>query len=361
MAKTYNNLYPQIYSFESLYSGYLKARKGKRHGREVQVFELDLEGNLIQLQNELIWSMYKTGEYRRFIVNEPKEREVAALPFRDRVVQHSLVSVIEQIWERRFIHDSYACRPGRGTHKGADRAQQMLREVQRKHGKVFVLKADIAKYFYSIDHGILKKLVRRRVCCKKTLGLIDSIIDSTAAPGDLAPAGVPIGNLTSQLFANVYLNELDEYVKHTLRERYYIRYMDDFCVVHHEKDHLQKIRKDIEDFLWSQLRLKTNAKTQVFPLGDKHGRALDFLGYRIWTTHRKLRKSSISRITKKLRSFQRKYAAGLVDMKRIQQSIKSWVAHASHASTYRLRKKLLWSHAFIRSQPQSETKQKAAM
>lgn len=346
MAKTYNNLFDKIYDFEALYNGYLKARKGKRDRREVQLFELDLEGNLIQLQNELIWGMYKTGDYRRFIINEPKERLVAALPFRDRVVQHALVAVIEPLWECRFIHDSYACRPGRGTHKGADRAQQMLQAVKRKHGQVFVLKADVSKYFYSIDHGIIKKLVRKRVACKKTLQLIDNIIDSTAEDGELNPVGLPIGNLTSQLFANVYLHELDEYVKHTLREKYYMRYMDDFCVVHHDKEHLHRIRKDIEDFLWNELRLKTNAKTQVFPLGNKYGRALDFLGYRIWTTHRKLRKSSISRICKKLRSFQRKYAAGKVTMQKVRESIKSWVAHASHANTYRLRKKLLWSFAF---------------
>jgi RNA-directed DNA polymerase len=348
MAKTYNNLYPEIYSFENLHAAYLRARRGKRDRVEVQRFELDLEGNLIQLQNELIWGQYKTGAYRKFIVTEPKERVVAALPFRDRVVQHAIVGVIEPIWECRFIADSYACRPGKGTHKGADRAQAMLRKVKREHGHVFVLKADIAKFFYSIDHGVIKALVRRRVACKRTLLLIDSIIDSTASPGDPHPVGLPIGNLTSQLFANIYLHELDELVKHGLREKLYIRYMDDFCVVHHDKDHLRRVRAHIEQFLWQRLRLKTNAKTQIFPVGVRHGRAMDFLGYRIWTTHRRIRKSSISRINRTLKKMRRLYSQGKVSMEKIGESVKSWIAHASHAESFGLRKKLLGGFSFTR-------------
>lgn len=346
MAKTYNGLYPSIYSFESLHAAYLRARRGKRTRAEVQRFELDLEGNLIQLQNELIWGTYRTGKYRQFTVQEPKERIVAALPFRDRVVQHSLVEVIDPIWERRFIAESYACRVGRGTHKGADRTQVMLRKVKREHGAVLVLKADIAKFFYSIDHGILKTLVRRRIACKNTLVLIDAIIDSTVKEG--IHVGIPIGNLTSQLFANVYLHELDEFVKHGLREKQYCRYMDDFIIVHHDKAHLQQARVQIEQFLWDRLRLKTNAKTQVFPVGVFHGRALDFLGYRIWTTHRKLRKSSIQRITQTMKKLQRLYADGRVTLGRVRQSLISWLGHAQHAETHGLQAKLLDSFVFKR-------------
>lgn len=346
MAKTYNGLYPAIYSFESLHAAYLRARRGKRNRAEVQRFEHDLEGNLIQLQNELIWGTYRTGKYRQFTVQEPKERIVAALPFRDRVVQHSLVEVIDPIWERRFIAESYACRVGRGTHKGADRAQVMLRKVKREHGAVLVMKADIAKFFYSIDHGILKTLVRRRIACKKTLVLIDAIIDSTVRDG--IHVGIPIGNLTSQLFANVYLHELDEFVKHGLREKQYARYMDDFIIVHHDKAHLQQARVLIEQFLWDRLRLKTNAKTQVFPVGIFHGRALDFLGYRIWTTHRKLRKSSIQRITQTMKKLQRLYADGRVTLGRVRQSLISWLGHARHAETRGLQGKLLDSFVFKR-------------
>jgi len=350
MAKTYNNLFPQIYDFEALHAAYLRARAGKRKSLEVQRFELDLDGNLIALQNELMWDQYKIGSYYQFSVFEPKERQVAALPFRDRVVQHALMAVIEPIWERRFISDSYACRPGRGTHRGADCVQAMLRKVKREHGKVSVFKADISKYFRSIDHEVLRVLLRKRIACKRTLALMDHIIDSAnTLDGHSFGVGLPIGNLTSQLCANVYLHELDEFVKHALHERHYARYMDDFIIIHHDKAHLQRLRVLVEEFLFRHLRLKTNRKTQVFPLGMAHGRALDFLGYRIWTTHRRIRKSSIRRITRTLKKLQKQFAEGLVDWPRVSQSVQSWVAHCLHADAFGLRCKLLAAIIFKRS------------
>lgn len=350
MAKTYNNIFPKIYDFELLHAAYLRARAGKRDRLEVQAFEVNLEGNLIQLQNELIWGQYQIGAYRPFKVYEPKERQVAALPFRDRVVQHALVAAIEPIWERRFIADSYACRPGRGTHRGADRAQAMLRRVKREHGRVAVFKADIAKYFQSIDHGVLKQLLRKRIACRQTLDLLDHVIDSANSLHATFGVGLPIGNLTSQLCANIYLHELDEFVKHGLLEKHYVRYMDDFIVVHHDKAHLQRVRAQVEAFLAQHLRLRTNHKTEVFPVALLRGRALDFLGYRIWTTHRRLRKSSIARITHTLRRLKRHYADGRVGWPRVMQSIKSWLAHAGHANSLGLRTRLLGQFVFKRNE-----------
>ena len=210
MAKTYNNLLPAIYDYGALYAAYKRARRGKRHTAEVVRFEAHLEENLIQLQNELVWGQYRTGPYRHFHVFEPKKRLVAALPFRDRVAQHAMIAAIEPIWEARFHHDSYACRPGKGTHHGADRVQAMLRRVKRKHGRVYALKADVAKYFPSVDHAVLKGLLAKRIACQPTLDLLHEVIDSWEdGPG----CGIPIGNLTSQLFANIYLHELDRYAK----------------------------------------------------------------------------------------------------------------------------------------------------
>lgn len=348
MAKSYRHLYEKIYDFENLYNAYLKARRGKRDRPEVQRFEQDLEGNLIQLQNELIWGSYRTGRYRLFKVYEPKERQVAALPFRDRVVQHALVGVIEPIWESRFISDSYACRPLKGTHAGADRVESMLRKVKREHGSVCVFKADIAKYFFSIDHDILKGLIRRYIKCRRTLALINGIIDSCAVPGDARPSGLPIGNLTSQLCANIYLHALDEFVKYDVGERFYVRYMDDFCVIHHDKEYLHRLRLVVEKYLWDRLRLRTNAKTQVFPVTEWPGRPLDFLGYRIWPTHRKLRKSSIRRISRTMLRLQKLYAKGVITIDRVGQSVMSWIGHAKHAETHGLREKILGRFAFTR-------------
>lgn len=348
MAQTYTNLYAQIYDFEALHAAYKRARLGKRRRMAVMRFEQDLEGELIQLQNELIWGEYRTGRYHRFHIYEPKAREVAALPFRDRVLQHSLVAAIEPIWERRFIADSYACRPGRGMHRGADRAQAMLRRVLREHGQVYALKADISKYFASIDHGVLRQLLRRHIACPRTLALCDQIIASSAAPDDLAPRGLPIGNLTSQLWANVYLHELDRFAKHTLKLTNYIRYMDDFVVIHHDKAALHDIRAQIEAFLWDQLRLRTNAKTQIFPVSAKNGRGLDFLGYHMWPTHRRLRKSSVRRIVRTLKKARRLYAEGAIELEQVRASVQSWVAHASGANAYGLRSRLLSSFVFQR-------------
>lgn len=342
MAKTYKNIYPRVYDFEALYQAYRRARRGKRQHAEVLRFERNLEGELIQLQNELIWGEYETGPYRRFYVFEPKKRLVAALPFRDRVVQHALVAQIEPIWEARFINHSYACRPGRGMHAGADTAQRWLREVKRKHGHVYALKADIAGYFANIDHDMLYNLLARRIACRPTLRLIAAILD-TWQPG------LPIGNLTSQLWANVYLHALDEHVKHDLREHRYMRYMDDWLIVHHDKAHLHALRDHLEQWLWRNLRLRLNNKTQVFPVGAHHGRALDFLGYRIWTTHRKIRKDSVKRMTRRLRHMQRQYAAGRIDLADIHLRIASWLGHVSHADSYRIRRKLLSRTAFIRT------------
>lgn len=338
MAKTYNNLFPSIYDFESLHAAYLRARKGKREHSDVLIFSLNLESNLIELQNELIWGSYQTGNYKKFYVYEPKQRLVAALPFRDRVIQHSIVAAIEPIWERRFIFDSYACRPGKGTHAGANRAQEYLRSVKRQYGRIYALKADISKYFPSIDHAVIKQLLSKRIACKRTLELMFGIIDSWEdSPG----RGLPIGNLTSQLMANIYLHELDEFVKCTLRERYYIRYMDDFIIVHHDKAYLHRQRAIIEDYLSDSLRLKTNRKTQVFPVGMRRGRALDFLGYRIWPTHRRLRVGSVRRMRTKLRAFVAAMKRGVFDSALAQATIRSWVAHTMHADAYRIRMKLL--------------------
>jgi RNA-directed DNA polymerase len=348
MAKTYNNLYSRILDFETLYAAYLRARKGKRYTPEALRFGANLEENLIQLQNELIWRTYQTGPYHLFEIYEPKKRTVAALPFRDRVLQHALISVIEPIWESRFIHDSYACRAGKGVHAGADRAQAFLRQVKRQHGQVSAFKADIAKYFPSIDHTILRQLLRKRIACRDTLALLDGIIASTADPADPRPHGIPIGNLTSQLFANIYLHALDEFVKHDLRERHYIRYMDDFVVVHHDKEHLHRLRRTVEAFLWDHLRLRTNQKTQVFPVCPIAGRPLDFLGYRIWPTHRKLRRDSVKRMRQRMKQMASSYSIGKTSIAEIRQRLTSWIAHAAHANTFRLRTRLLAATTFTK-------------
>ena len=348
MARTAKHLFDQIASFDALEAAYRRARRGKRDRAEVQRFERDLEGELIQLQNELLWGTYRLSPYRLFRVFEPKERLIAALPFRDRVVQHALVAVIEPLWERRFIAHSYACRPGRGLHRAVATTQGWLRHLSRDGQRVYALKGDIAQYFPSIDHGLLKALLRRRIACPRTLALCDLIIDASPSVSGLAAQGLPIGNLTSQLWANVYLDALDRFVKHEVRARYYARYMDDFILLATDKDTLHRARGQIETFLWEQLRLRTNRKTQVFPLGRVHGRGLAFVGFRLWPSHRLLTRASVVRIRRNLKRLADYYRQGLVSLTRVQQGITSWIAHAQHAQTWGLRQKLLGELPVIR-------------
>lgn len=355
MAKTFRNLYPQIYDFENLERAYQLARRGKRQRPPVLRFEYDRDSNLIDIQNHLIWGTWQTGQYRHFTLHEPVYRQGASLPFRDRVMHHALVAVLEPCFLPRMITHTYACIAGRGTHRGADKAQAMLRRVQRDHGRVYVLKSDISKYFYNINHDILRRILRKRIACKPTLRLLDEIIGSFAWAGERHnPRGIPLGNLTSQLFANIYLGEMDLFVKHQLRERHYARYMDDSVIVHHDKQHLHRIRKEIDVFLHDHLALQTNRKTQVFPVTPSRGRALDFLGYRIWTTHRKLRKNSITRIKRSLKRLQKAYAVGDATLEDIRPVVHSWLAHARHANSRALQRAVLGRFAFVRGGQRSD-------
>lgn len=347
--KTYNNLYPRIYDFENLYSAFLKARRNKRYRPEVLKFTAKLEENLIEIQNELIWKTYRTGRYRSFFVYEPKQRLVMALPFRDRIVHHALCNIIEPIFDRTFIFDSYACRHDKGTHAGADRLTSFLRRAHRVWPKVYCLKADIRQYFPSITHSILLSLIERKIQCGDTLRLIIEIINSTADPDDPNPVGIPIGNLTSQLAANIYLNELDRFVKHDLRMKFYIRYLDDFVVLLDDKRGLWRVRQEIGDFLRGCLRLKFNPKTDIFPASG----GIDFLGYRIWPTHRLLRKSSAKRMRNKLKSFEKQWREGTITLDEIRQSIASWIGHTRHCDAYFLRRALFNHFRLVKLWPKS--------
>lgn len=335
--KTYPNLYPRVYDFENLYKAYLKARRGKRFREEVLEFTANLEENLITIQNELIWKTYRTGKYRQFYVYEPKVRLVLALPFKDRIVHHALCSVIEPIFEKAFIYDSYACRVGKGTHPGVDRLTGFLRRAQRIWERPYCLKADIAQYFPTVDHKILLSLYRKKIRCPDILWLLTEIINSTADADDPNPRGLPIGNLTSQLSANIYLNELDHFCKEVLRLRFYVRYMDDFVILHGDKRKLRLIKNEIQVFLNDRLRLEYNGKTAIFPISQ----GINFLGYRIWPTHRLLRKNSIKRMRQKLKGFEKGYAAGRVDRKEVEASLRSWLGHCQHCDSYNLRRRLL--------------------
>jgi retron-type reverse transcriptase len=356
--KRIKNMYEKIYDFENLYQAYLEARKNKRYRDEVLKFTANLEENLIQIQNELIYKTYKVGRYREFFVYEPKKRLIMALPFKDRVVQWAIYRQLNPILDKRFIYDSYACRKGKGTHKAADRLQYWLRKVNRKPQKYYYLKLDISKYFYRIDHEVLMNILKRKIADKDLLWLLDVIINSEdtkfGLPLDadldnfegerLSDVGMPIGNLTSQLFANLYLNELDQYAKHKLKLRYYIRYMDDIIILHHDKKFLHAVKDDIENFLNEKLKLNLNRKTAIRPINC----GIEFVGFRIWPTHRKLKKKTALKMKRRLKYLQKAYARGEVSFDEVNASIQSYFGLLEHCNSYNLRKKLCQTFVFTK-------------
>lgn len=342
---TYKGLYPRIYDFQILYKAYLRSRRGRRYNHQVLVFTNNLEGELIQLQNDLIWKTYHTGRYILFYVYDPKTRSAAALPFRDRVLQHALCAIIEPLFDRKFIFDSYACRVNKGTHAGVKRVTEFLTRASNKWENPYCLKADIRKFFASIKQNTLLSIIKRTIACEDTLWLINDILTSWANSDDLDPRGLPLGNLTSQLWANVYLDQLDHYVKEVLQVPFYVRYMDDFIIIDGDKTKLWYLKREIEDFLDEKLGLHFNNKTSIFPVS--HG--VDFLGYRIWKDHKLLRKRSTKRIRRALKRLKRDYGEGKVTAERINSTVQSWLGHANHADSYRFRQKLFSELTFCKT------------
>ncbi|MBI4677871.1 MAG: group II intron reverse transcriptase domain-containing protein [Elusimicrobia bacterium] len=306
-----------------------KARRGKRSRPDVAGFEFQVEREVLTLQRELLDGRYEPGPSRVFEVCESKKRLISAVPYRDRVVHHAICNVIEPVFERGFIHDSYANRKGKGTHKALARLTHFCR------GADYALKCDVVKYFESVDREILLGLLGRRIADASTLGLLSKIIG--LEQGRPSGRGIPIGNLTSQLFANIYLDEFDHFVKERLGVRRYLRYVDDFVLLHDDKARLHEARAAMEAHL-ATLGLKLHpGKTQVFPVA----RGVPFLGFRVFRTHRLIRKTSFFHFRRKLRRNIAQWRAGLLAAGRFKACAAGWVAHASWGDTWGLRRNLL--------------------
>lgn len=339
--KTFKNLYPQVYAFNNLLLAARKARLGKRKQYNVARFNFFLEQNLLQLQKELNEKTYTPGRYDTFTIFEPKKRMISAAPYRDRVVHHALCNVIEPLIERTFIADSYANRKGKGTHRALDRYKTFAKRNR------YVLKCDIKDYFPSIDHELLKGFIQRKIACENTLWLIDRIIANSnpqkavyhVFPGDdlftndERRKGLPIGNLTSQFFANVYLNPLDHFIKEQLQCKYYIRYVDDFVVFGGDKRKLYEILHEIKSYL-QQLRLKVHDnKSRVFPVNT----GIPFLGHVMFPDYSLLKGDNVKRQKKRIGRRMELLKNGKMRLEQFSQGMKSWGAHARYSRTYHLR------------------------
>ena len=346
MTRKADALFSGIASFAALEAAARRAAQGKRRKPGVAAFLARLEREALCLERELLAGTWRPGRYVEISVRDPKPRKVSAAPFRDRVVHHALCAVIEPIFERGFVFDSYANRRGKGTHRSVVRYERF----RNRFGAV--LRCDVFRYFPAIDHEILKADVRRRVRCERTLRLADAIIDGSNPqepvhrhyPGDdlLTPLerrrGLPIGNLTSQLFANVYLDGLDHFVKEVLRAKGYLRYVDDFALFHDDPAVLAGWLARIKTYL-ARRRLSLHPrKTYVAPTAEP----ATFLGYVLLPDgRRRLPEANVRRFGNRLRSMRDRVRAGTMVPDEARPRVASWVAHARHANTRRLRRALL--------------------
>lgn len=360
MAITYRNLWPQVISWENLLAAWHRCRRHKRYRAEAVRFDFAWESHLLQLQRELTDGTYQPGGYRNFYVLEPKRRKISAAPFRDRIVHHAVVGVLEPLYERRFLYDSYACRKGKGTHRAIDRAQDYLRKHQ------FFLKTDIVRFFPNVDHQILFDLLSRKIADERLLALIRQILQSGDGvlrdeatpgyfPGDdlfavLRPTGLPIGNLTSQFFANVLLDPVDHFVKEELRIPGYVRYADDLVLFADDKSRLWEAHGLLQErFATLRLRLHEH-KTQLRP-GTT---SLKFLGFVLRRTDRRLQQTGIRRFNLRLRWLRREFREGRIDFPEIQQSLQAWQAHIRDANSGGIRKALWRRVRFARRRNKSQ-------
>jgi len=346
--KSYKNLYENIFSHETLFLAYKKARKGKTLKNYVIEFEKDLNKNLMDLHNELKNQTYKPKPLETFILRDPKTRTISKSDFRDRIIHHAIVNILEPIFEKIFIYDSCANRKGKGNLFALKRFNIFKRKVS-ENGKIilnkfndnnyvygYCLKCDIKHYFQEVNHEILIKIIKKKIADEKVIWLIERILNNYS---NKRGSGMPLGNLTSQFFANIYLNELDYFIKHKLKAKYYLRYVDDFVILHEFKEQLEKWKEQIQTFLEENLKIELHKdKSKIIPLS----RGIDFVGFRNFYYFRLLRKRNIRKIRAKIKEYEK----GEMDFNAFYESFQGWNAYARWADSYKLREELFERMAF---------------
>jgi len=327
--KRHGDLYRQITSYDNLLLAHLNARRGKTGTFEVQTVDKQPMKYLKELQRLLISKQFTTSPYERFLIHEPKEREISKLPyFPDRIVQHAVMNIMGPLWDKAFISDVYSAIPGRGIHAGLTRLRHFL---ANKHGTRYCLQFDISKFYPFVDQDILMKLVERKIKCPDTLWLLQNIIRSPESD-----KGIPIGNYLSQYFANIYLNWFDHWLKETLKARYYIRYADDGVILDGNKRRLNAIHKAIAAYFKNNLELSLNPKTQIYPVDV---RGIDFLGYRTFREYTLLRKRSVRSFKDTLAAIKAQWPD--VEPQHVVSTIMARVGWINHCNGHNLTEKYL--------------------
>jgi len=331
--KRHGSLWSKITDLNNIYLAYKKAKKGKNWQNTISRFDDDLDENIFNIRDSLVEKTFTTSPYIEKTIYEPKQRIIYKLPFNpDRVVQHALMNVLEPIWNSLFIHDSYSCRIGKGIHAASRRTMDFIRATGPGS---YCLKMDIRKFYPSIDHDILYEIVQRKIKCPDTLWLLEDIIYSI--PGG---KNVPIGNYTSQWLGNLYMNELDQYLKHEHKIRHYIRYCDDFILLHQDKKFLGQMAEGIESFLDEKLALKLS-KNDIFPVRQ----GIDFLGYRHFPDHILVRKTTAKRIKRRMQELPRQLARCEITADQYRSSIASTNGWLLWANSHNFKQSLGLAHA----------------
>lgn len=329
------NLFHEIICLENLFLAWQKFRRGKRNKFDVQEFEYNLEDNIFQLHQKLKNRTYKHSIYKSFYIQDPKLRCIHKACVKDRVLHHAIFRILYFIFDTTFIFDSYSCRIGKGTHRAVNRLQKFARKVSKNNTKTcYILKCDIKKFFDSIDHNILISLIRRKIKGENTIWLIKEIIKSFSTSID---RGLPLGNITSQLFANIYLNKLDQFMKHGLRMKYYIRYCDDFVIISGNKEYLKKIVPRLSIFLDEELKISLHYDKITM---RKYYQGIDFLGYVSFPYHRVLRTKTKRRMFEKIEQRAKALKQNKISKKSFDQSFQSYLGMLKHCNSYKIKQKL---------------------
>ncbi len=331
-----HNLFEQIISLDNLFCAWREFQCGKMKKPDVREFAFALEDNIFSLHDELKNKTYRHSHYTSFYVSDPKLRHIHKACVRDRVLHHAIFRVLYPVFDKSFIFDSYSCRLKKGTHRAVDRLERFCLMVsQNNNYNFYYLKCDIKKFFVSVDQEILVCLIKKKIVDPDALWLIQEITNSFQTSNN---KGLPLGNVTSQLLANIYLNKLDQFIKHQLKAKYYLRYCDDFLLLSPDKNLLVDYVGLIDDFLQNHLKLNLHPDKIII---KKYNQGIDWLGYVVLPHYRLLRTKTRHRIIERIKNKQRDFKSGVVSQEHFCQSVQSYLGVLEHCSGYKIEREML--------------------
>lgn len=338
--RVFINLFNSLIQPEHLFYSWEEFKRDKGLKEDILLFEKKLESEIFKLYRELKTETYKHSGYESFYISDPKLRHIHKATVKDRVVHHAIMHTLYPLYDKTFIDNSFSCRVGKGTHKGVLALKNMIIKSSKNNTRtVYILKCDVEKFFDSVHHIILIEILRQRIKDEKLMRLLIEVIESFASDRSTLfdRVGLPIGNLTSQLFANIYMDKFDQYMKHQLKVKYYPRYTDDFVIVSEDKEHLDNLKSDISRFLNKSLKLTIHPKKITI---RKYTHGIDFLGHVSFPHHTLIRKRTLKRATRRINEKIVLYKTGALEKEKLEATLNSYLGVLSHANAYRFGEEL---------------------